>query len=325
MTGLALAVRALVCAVAFATSAAVAQAQTYPSKPIRLILPYVPGGIIDTAGRNLAVRLTESLGQSVVAENRPGAGGVVGSDVVARSAPDGYTILLTDPGLVSNPTLQPDTPYDLFKQLQAVSIVGSSPAVIVATPNLPVKTFAELIAYAKANPGKLNFASAGIGTAPHLSGEMIKLRAGIDMTHVPYRGIGAAYPDVMSGKVQLAFSSIAGAVPFTADNRVRPLATTRAVRSAVYPDVPTVAESGLPGFDVDLWIGIYAPANMPPAVLARLNSEINKVLQHPELKAAFGKIGVEPRGTSPEEGVAFTRAEFEKWKKVIVEGKIKPE
>jgi len=325
MTGLALAVRALVCAVAFATSAAVAQAQTYPSKPIRLILPYVPGGIIDTAGRNLAVRLTESLGQSVVAENRPGAGGVVGSDVVARSAPDGYTILLTDPGLVSNPTLQPDTPYDLFKQLQAVSIVGSSPAVIVATPNLPVKTFAELIAYAKANPGKLNFASAGIGTAPHLSGEMIKLRAGIDMTHVPYRGIGAAYPDVMSGKVQLAFSSIAGAVPFTGDNRVRALATTRSVRSPVYPDVPTVAESGLPGFDVDLWIGIYGPAGLPPAGLARLNGEINKVLQHPELKAAFAKIGVEPRGTSPEEGAAFTRAEFEKWKKVIVEGKIKPE
>ena len=325
MTGLALAARALVCAVALAASAVVAQAQTYPSKPIRLILPYVPGGIIDTAGRNLALRLTESLGQSVVAENRPGAGGMVGADVVARSAPDGYTIMLTDPALVSNPTLQTDAPYDLFKQLQPVSIVGSSPAVIVATPNLPVKTFAELIAYAKANPGKLNFASAGIGTAPHLSGEMIKLRTGIDMTHVPYRGIGAAYPDVMSGKVQLAFSSIAGAVPFTADNRVRPLATTRSVRSAVYPDVPTVAESGLPGFDVDLWIGIYAPANMPPAVLARLNSEINKVLQHAELKAAFAKIGVEPRGTTPEEGAAFTRAEFEKWKKVIVEGKIKPE
>jgi tripartite-type tricarboxylate transporter receptor subunit TctC len=315
------------CALAYvlAASAVVTQAQTYPGKPIRLVLPYVPGGIIDTAGRNLALRLTESLGQSVVSENRPGAGGVVGADVVARSAPDGYTILLTDPGLVSNPTLQPDVPYDLFKQLQPVSIVGSSPAVIVASPNLPVKTFAELIGYAKANPGKLNFASAGIGTAPHLAGEQIKLRAGIDMTHVPYRGIGAAYPDVMSGKVQLAFSSIAGAVPFTGDNRVRPLATTRSVRSPVYPDVPTVAESGLPGFDVDLWIGIYAPAGLPPAVLARLNGELNKVLQHPELRAAFAKIGVEPRGTSPEEGAAFTRAEFEKWKKVIVEGKIKPE
>jgi tripartite-type tricarboxylate transporter receptor subunit TctC len=299
-------------------------AQTYPGKPIRIVLPYVPGGIIDTAGRNIALRLSEGLGQSVVAENRPGAGGMVGADAVARSAPDGYTILLTDPALVSNPTLQADVPYDLFKGLQAVSIVGSSPAVIVASPSLPVTTFAEFIAYAKAHPGKLNFASAGIGTAPHLAGEMIKLRAGIDMTHVPYRGIGAAYPDVMSGKVQLAFSSIAGAVPFTSDNRVRPIATTGSARSAVYPDVPTVAES-LPGFDVDLWIGIYAPAGLPPAVLAKLNGEINKMLQHPELKAAFAKIGITPRGTSPEEGAAFTRSEYEKWKKVIVEGKIKPE
>ena len=299
-------------------------AQTYPSKPIRIVLPYVPGGIIDTAGRNIALRLSEGLGQSVVAENRPGAGGMVGADAVARSAPDGYTILLTDPALVSNPTLQTDVPYDLFKGLQAVSIVGSSPAVIVASPSLPVTTFAELVTYAKAHPGKLNFASAGIGTAPHLAGEMIKLRAGIDMTHVPYRGIGAAYPDVMSGKVQLAFSSIAGAVPFTSDNRVRPIATTGSARSAVYPDVPTVAES-LPGFDVDLWIGIYAAAGLPPAVLAKLNGEINKVLQHSELKAAFAKIGITPRGTSPEEGADFTRSEYEKWKKVIVDGKIKPE
>src|SRR5215475_7993832 len=300
-------------------------AQTYPSKPIRFVLPYVPGGIIDTAGRNIALRLSEGLGQSVVAENRPGAGGMVGADAVARSAPDGYTILLTDPALVSNPTLQTDVPYDLFKGLQAVSIVGSSPAVIVASPSLPVTTFAELITYAKAHPGKLNFASAGIGTAPHLAGEMIKLRAGIDMTHVPYRGIGAAYPDVMSGKVQLAFSSIAGALPFTGDNRVRPLATTGSARSSVYPDVPTVAESGLPGFDVDLWIAVYAPAGLPPEVLAKLNSELNKTLEHPELKAAFAKIGVTPRGTTPEQAAAFTNSEYEKWRKVIVEGKIKPE
>ena len=324
MSRFALAAVALISTAALALPGGAAQAQTYPSKPIRLVLPYVPGGIIDTAGRHFALRLSESLGQSVVAENRPGAGGMVGIDVVARSAPDGYTIVLTDPGIVSNPTLQKDPPYDL-KAVQAVSIVGSSPAVIVASQHLPVKTFAELIAYAKANPGKLNFASAGIGTAPHLAGEMIKLRTGIDMTHVPYRGIGAAYPDVMSGKVQLAFSSIAGAVPFTSDNRVRPLATTGSARSAVYPDVPTVAESGLPGFDVDLWIGIYAPAGLPPAVLAKLNGELKKVLQHPELKAALAKIGVEPRGTTPEEAAAFTRSEFEKWKKVIVEGNIKPE
>ena len=325
MIGFALAARGLLCSAVLVAAATVGQAQTYPSKPIRIILPYVPGGIIDTAGRNLALRLSESLGQSVVAENRPGAGGMVGADVAARATPDGYTILLTDPALVSNPTLQTDVPYDLFKGLQAVSIVGSSPAVIVSSLTLPVTTFAEFIAYAKANPGKLNFASAGIGTAPHLAGEMIKLQTGIEMTHVPYRGIGAAYPDVMSGKVQLAFSSIAGAVPFTADNRVRPIATTGSARSPVYPNVATVAELGLPGFDVDLWIGIYAPAGMPPAVLAKLNGELNKVLQHPELKAAFAKIGISPRGTSPDEGAAFTRAEYEKWKKVIVEGKIKPE
>ena len=317
--------RALICSAGLAAFAATAQAQTFPSKPIHLILPYVPGGIIDTAGRNLALRLSESLGQSVVSENRPGAGGAVGVDVVARSAPDGYSIVLTDPGVVTNPTLLPDVPYDLFKGLQAVSIIGSSSAVIVASLHLPVKTFPELIAYAKANPGKLNFASAGIGTAPHLAGEMIKLRTGIEMTHVPYRGIGAAYPDVLSGKVQLAFSSVAGAVSFTADNRVLPLAVTRSVRSAVYPGVPTVAESGLPGFDVDLWIAIYTTAGVPPAVVAKLSSEINKVLQHPEMKSALAKIGVEPRGTTPEEATAFTRAEYEKWKKVIVEGKIKAE
>jgi tripartite-type tricarboxylate transporter receptor subunit TctC len=154
---------------------------------------------------------------------------------------------------------------------------------------------------------------------------MIKLQAGIDMQHVPYRGIGSAYPDVLSGKVQLAFSSVAGAVPFTADNRVKPLATTRIVRSAVYPNVPTVAESGLPGFDVDLWIAIYAPAGTPPAILARLNSEVNKAIHHPEMKAALDKIGVEPRGTSVDEASASTKSEYEKWKKVIVDGKIKPE
>ena len=311
------------CLAVLALAATSARAQNYPSKPIHLVLPYAPGGIIDTAGRHLAVRLSEGLGVSVVPENRPGAGGAVGADVTARSAPDGYTIILTDPGLVSNPTLVPTTPYDLSK-LQAISIIGSSPAVIVASQHLPVNSFAELLTYAKANPGKLNFASAGIGTAPHLAGEMIKLQTGIQMQHVPYRGIGSAYPDVLSGKVQLAFSSIAGAVAFTKDNRVKPLATTRIVRSAVYPNVPTVAEFGLPGFDVDLWIGVYAPAGVPPAILARLNSELKKAVEHPEMKAAMAKIGIEPRGTSVDEAAAITKSEYEKWKKVIVDGKIKP-
>jgi tripartite-type tricarboxylate transporter receptor subunit TctC len=323
MNRVALTARALLCSVVLMAVAVTAQAQTYPSKPIRLILPYVPGGIIDNVGRHLAQRLSETIGQSVVAENRPGAGGMVGADVVARAAPDGHTIMLTDPAVVINPTLQKDAPYELSK-LQMVSAIGSSAAVIVASLHAPIKTFPEMIDYAKANPGRLNFASAGIGTAPHLAGELIKLRAGIDMTHVPYRGIGAAYPDVMSGKVQMAFSSIAGAVPFVSDNRVRAIATTLATRSKVFPDVQAVAET-LPGFDVDLWTAIFVPVGVPPPVLARLNAEINKALQHPELKAALAKIGVEPRGASLEESAAFTRSEYEKWKQVIAQGNIKSE
>src|SRR5262245_56003367 len=294
-----------------------AQAQTYPSKPVRLVLPYAPGGIIDYVGRTLTQKLTENLGQPVVAENRPGAGGIVGTDAVARSAPDGYTLVLMDPAIVINPTLQTDVPYDVFKSLQTVSIVSSSPEVLVVSPALPVTTFPELVAYGKGNPGKLNFASAGIGTTPHLAGEMFKLRTGIDATHVPYKGIGASFSDMMSGKVQMAFSSIAGALPFTSDNRVKALATTGQKRSSVYPDLPTVAEAGLPGFEVDLWLGIFVPASLPPQVLARLNGDLKKALAADDLKASLAKVGVEPRGTSAEEGATFLRAEFDKWKQVI--------
>jgi tripartite-type tricarboxylate transporter receptor subunit TctC len=305
------------------TAVSGAHAQTYPSKPVRLVLPYAPGGIIDYVGRTLAQKLTEILGQPVLAENRPGAGGILGTDSVARSAPDGYTLVLMDPAIVINPTLQSDVPYDVFKNLQTVSIVSSSPEVLVVSPALPVTTFPDLVAYGKANPGKLNFASAGIGTTPHLAGEMFKLRTGIDATHVPYKGIGASFTDMMSGKVQMAFSSIAGALPFTADNRVRAIATTGAQRSSVYPDLPTVAEAGLPGFEVDLWLGVFAPSGLPAPVLARLNADLKKALWAADLKAALAKVGVEPRGTSPDEGATFLRAEFDKWKQVITDGKIK--
>ena len=300
-----------------------AQAQNYPSKPVRLVLPYAPGGIIDYVGRTLAQKLTENLGQPVVAENRPGGGGVLGTDSVARSAPDGYTLVLMDPAIIINPTLQADVPYDVFRNLQTVSIISSSPEVLVISPILPVKTFPELVAYGRANPGKLNFASAGIGTTPHLAGEMFKLRTGIDATHIPYKGIGASYTDMMSGKVQMAFSSIAGALPFTTDNRVRAIATTGAKRSSVYPDLPTVGEAGLAGFEVDLWLGVFAPAKLPVPILARLNGELTKALEAADLKAALAKVGVEPRGTSPEEGATFLRAEFDKWRQVITDGKIK--
>src|ERR1700730_3485819 len=215
-------------------AAAIAEAQTYSSKPVRLVLPYAPGGIIDYVGRTLAQKLTENLGQPVVADNRPGAGGILGTDSVARSAPDGYTLVLMDPAIIINPTLQADVPYDVFKSLQTVSIISSSPEVLVISPGLPLNSFSALVAYGKPNPGKLNFASAGVGTTPHLAGEMFKLRTGIDATHVPYKGIGASFADMMSGKVQMAFSSIAGALPFTSDQRVRPLATTGSRRSPVY-------------------------------------------------------------------------------------------
>jgi tripartite-type tricarboxylate transporter receptor subunit TctC len=316
---------ALVLGIAAAFGAADALAQSYPSKPVRLVLPYSPGGIIDYVGRTLATHMSGPLGQQVVAENRPGAGGIAGTDTVARSTPDGYTIVIMDPAIVINPTLQPSMPYDLFKQLQTVSIVSSSPEVVVVAPQLPVKTIPDLIAHAKANPGKLNFASAGVGTTPHLASELFKQRTGIDATHVPYRSIGQSYPDMMANKVQFAFSSIAGALPFTTDNRVRAIATTGPSRTPVYPDLPTVDEAGLKGFEVDLWLGIFAPAGLPADALAKLNSALRTTLQNPEVKTALAKVGVEPRGSAPDEGAAILKDEFEKWKKVIAEGKIKLE
>jgi tripartite-type tricarboxylate transporter receptor subunit TctC len=304
------------------TVSAAANAQSYPNKPIKLVLPYAPGGIIDYVGRTMAQHLGDTIGQPVVAENRPGAGGVAGTDTVARSAPDGYTLVLMDPAIVINPTLQPSIPYDLFKQLETVSIISTSPEVVVVSPLLPVNSIQELIAYGKANPGKLNFASAGVGTTPHLAGEMFRQRTGIDAVHVPYRGIGQSYPDMMANKVQFAFSSIAGALPFTKDNRVRPIATTGTVRTPVYPDVPTLEEAGLKGFVVDLWLGIFAPAGLPADILAKLNSDIGKTLEKPDVKAALAKVGVEPRGTSSKDAATFLKSEFEMYKKVIADGKI---
>jgi len=299
-------------------------AQSYPTKPIKLVLPYSPGGVVDFIGRTLGQHLGEALGQPVVAENRPGAGGIVGTDVVARAIPDGYTLLLMDPAIVINPSLQESVPYDLFKQLDAVSVVSSSPLVLVAAPGLNVKTFDEFVAYGKANPGKLNFASAGIGTTPHLAGEMLKQTTGIVATHVPYKGIGASYTDMMSNKVQFSFSSIAGALPFTTDNRVLALATTGEKRNEVFPDKPTMEEAGLKGFNVDLWLTVFAPTGVPADVKSKLNAAIAKALTSPELKAGFAKVGASPRGTTSEEANAFIKADYEKWKKVVTEGKIKP-
>ncbi len=301
---------------------ALGDVQNYPSKPIRLVLPSGPGAIMDYVGRTLSQKLSENIGQPVIVENRPGARGTAGTDSVARSAPDGYTLVLMDAAIVVNPILQADSPYDPFKNLQTVSIVSSSPEVLVGALSLPVKTVQDLVAYGNANPGKLRYASAGFGTPSHLTAELFKLRTGIDAMHVPYKGIGASYTDLMEGKVHIAFSSMAAALPFTNSNQVRALATTGAKRTNVYPDLPTVAESGLPGFEVDLWLGVFAPAGLPGSVLGRLNSELKRALHASDVVAALAKLGIDPRGSSPEEGASFVRSEFEKWRRVIKDGKI---
>jgi tripartite-type tricarboxylate transporter receptor subunit TctC len=298
-------------------SAGLARAEDFPSRPIHLIIPYGPGGIVDFTGRQLAQKMSENLGQPVVADNRPGAGGIVGIDFVAHSDPDGYNVVLMDPAIVINPTLQKSLPYDIFKDLVTVSRVSSSPEVLVVAPQLGFKSYADLVAYGKANPGKLNYASAGVGTAPHLAAAMWAAGTGISAVHVPYKGIGGSFTDMMDNKVQMAFSSIPGALPFTGDNRVQALATTGLKRSPVYPNLPTVAESGLPGYDVDVWMTLYGRAGMPADVLAKLNSSVKKALQDPALVAAFAKFGLTPVPTSLTDSAAFTKSEYEKWKKVI--------
>jgi tripartite-type tricarboxylate transporter receptor subunit TctC len=316
------AARVLLWAALLLSLAAPACAENFPSRPVHLIIPYGPGGIVDFAGRELAQKLGNVLNQTVVPDNKPGAGGIVGVDYVAHSDPDGYNVVLMDPGIVINPTLQKSLPYDIFTDLVTISRVSSSPEVLVVAPQLGVKSYAELVAYGKANPGKLNYASAGVGTAPHLAAALWELGTGIQAVHVPYKGIGAAFPDIMSNKVQMAFSSIPGALPFTGDGRVIPLATTGSVRSAVYPNLPTVAESGLPGYDVDVWLTLYGRAGMPSDVLAKLNSAVGKALQDPDVIAAFAKFGLTPVPTSVQDGTAFTKSEYEKWKKVITDGHI---
>lgn len=305
-----------------AAAASGALAQGFPTKPIRLVLPYAPGGATDFIGRTLAQHLGDTIGQPVIAENRTGSGGIPGTDFVVRAPADGYTIVMMDPAIAINPTLLPSLPFDTFKDLQVVSRVNSSPMVLVVSPTLPVKTFAELVTYAKANPGKLNFSSAGIGTSPHLASELFIQRAGIDAVHVPYRGIGQSYTDIMAGKISFAFSSFAGALPFTADNRVRPLAVSSLKRGTIYADVPTVDEAGLKGFEVDLWYIILAPAAVPADTTGKLNAALAKALALPEVKAAFAKIGAEPVSTTPQAGTEFLKSEYEKWRKVIIDANL---
>jgi tripartite-type tricarboxylate transporter receptor subunit TctC len=300
-----------------AANAAPAIAQDYPSGDVSVVLPYNPGGIVDTVGRTVTRGLEGTISGTFVAINRPGAGGIVGTDSVVRSKPDGQTLLVMDPAVVILPSLQSNVPYDPLKDLTPLSVISSSPLVLVVSPSLPVKSIDEFISYAKENPGKMNFASAGIGTTPHLAGELFIKQAGIEATHIPYNGIGPSFVDLMAGKVQFSFSSIAGALPFTNDKRLIALATTGSARNTAYPDLPTVAEAGISGFDVNLWLAVFAPVNVDAAVATKLNGAINQSLTTAETKAAFEKLGLETRGTTMDEAAAYMNSEFTRWKSVI--------
>ena len=300
-----------------------ASGQTWPSRQVQLVVPYAPGGVVDFIGRTVGQRLSTQLGQPVVVDNRPGAGGIIGVDYAARSTPDGYTIVVMDPAIVINPSMQEKVPYDLKKDLQAVAVIGSSPLVLVVNPSVPATNVSQLVDYARANPGKLNFVSAGIGTTPHMAGELLKLRSGVNMVHVPYKGSGPAMADLVAGQVQIGFSSITAALPFIKDNRLRPLATTGSKRSPALPEVPTMVEAGYPNFEVDLWLGIFAPASVPAPLVTRLNGEIGKALEDPALRSAFGTVGVEPRIVGVDDSARFVRTESDKWATVVRDANLK--
>ena len=307
---------------ATAGPAALAQPAGFPDRPLRLVLPYAPGGVVDTVGRIIARGLGEELRQPMVAENRPGAGGVIGTDAVAKAAADGTTLLLMDPAVVINPSLQARVPYDPFRDLTPVSILTSSPLVLVVAPGLPVRSVAELVAHGRADRGSLSYASAGVGTTPHLAGEMFSLRSGIAATHVPYRGIAAAYADMMSGQVSYAFSSIAGALPLIEDGRLRALATTGEAPSPALPALPTMLSAGVADFVVDLWLGLFLPAATPAEVVQRLHAAVVAVLGRPEVVAALARVGAQPRGTTTAEARAILRREHDAWRMVITQAGI---
>lgn len=296
---------------------ALAGAQPYPNKAIRFIVPFAPGGGNDILGRVVAQKLNEGFGVPVVVDNRGGAGGTIGTDIVAKSPPDGYTVLINNVSLAVNVTLYARLPYDTLKDLEAVSLAGRQPNILVVHPTLPVSSVKELLALAKAKPGQLTFGSGGIGSSSHLSAELLKYVTKIDMVHVPYKGMGPALVDLVSGQTQLCMATMASALPHVRSKRVRPLAVSTAKRVAVVPDVPTMIEAGVADFDYSTWYGILVPAGTPQAAVTRLNAELVKLLALPDVKERFGAQGVEPAATTPQEFKAFLNAEVKRWAPVI--------
>jgi tripartite-type tricarboxylate transporter receptor subunit TctC len=302
-----------------------ARAQNFPSRPIRLIVPYAPGGGADTTARLIAPGLQAALGETVVVENRPGAGGVIGDETVAKAAPDGHTLLIGAFAHAVNPSLLPHMPFRTPQDFAPISLLVTVPELMVITPSHPARTVAELIAMAKAQPGKLFYASSGNGTAQHLAAELFKLRTGTDIGHVPYKGGGLAIVDVAAGHVPFYFGNMSAALPQVRGGKLRALAVTSAQRSAAAPDVPTIAEAGVSGCEISEWNALIAPAGTPPAVIERLHAEVAKLVRSAELKAKFADLGEEAIGSDPDELAAFLKAEMVKWTEVVKAANIKIE
>jgi tripartite-type tricarboxylate transporter receptor subunit TctC len=302
------------------TGTADAQALAYPTKPIRIVVPFPAGGATDIMARAVAQKLGEAWGQSVVVDNRPGAGGNIGSELVAKSAPDGYTLEMGTVGTHAiNASLYAKMPYDHVKDFVPIILVAGVPNVLVVNPSVPVNSVQELIAYAKANPGKLNFASSGSGTSIHLSGELFKTMTGVQMAHVPYKGSAPALADLLGGQVQLMFDNLPPSLPHIKAGKLRPLAVTTTTRAAALPELPTMAEAGVPGFDASSWFGLLAPAGTPPAIVAKINTEVANWLATPEAKEKLLGVGANAAGGTPEDFARHIQAETAKWAKVVKE------
>jgi tripartite-type tricarboxylate transporter receptor subunit TctC len=292
-------------------------AQSYPVKPVRMLVGFAPGGGADVVARGLSPRMSETLGQQIIVDNRPGANGMIAAELVAKAAPDGYTLLVAPGNYAFAPAMDSKVALDMASAFAPVSLVAETPLLVVVHPSLPVKSIPQLIALAKSQPGKLSYASGGIGGSGHLATELFKTLTQVNMVHIPYKGTGAAIADLVGGHVPLCFCTLPSVFPQTKQGRLRAIAVTTARRTPAAPDVPTVAEAGVAGYEMSQWYGLLAPAGTPSAVVDRLNADIAKALKHPELRSRFQADGAEPSGSSPQEFGAFFKAEISKWTRVV--------
>ena len=316
----------LLCAIAFtALSVSSAFAQTYPSKPIKIVVPYPPGGFNDTLGRTLAAKFTEAWGQPAFVENKPGGNTLIGNEFAAKSPPDGYTLLVVAFPFSVVPSLIKTMPYDSVRDFSPVILAATSANLLVVHPSLPVKSVGELVALAKSKPGSLSYASTGNGSSNHISMELFKSLAGVDIVHIPYKGSGPAVSDLLGGQVQLMFDNTPNVLPQVKAGKLRALGSSGAKRAALTPDVPTVAEAGVPGYELTVWFGLVAPAGTPREVVQKLNAEVAKILAMPDVRERFMAQGVEPQGSTPEQFAEHIKAQMAKWARVVQDAGVKAE